>query len=306
MKPLFSPAWIGSVLTTIVLTTPGVHAQGNDIAAARDLYASAAYDDALTLLNRLRASDHPANQSRVIDQYRAFCLLALGRPADAEQAIEAVVAAEPSYHPSDSDVSPRVRSAFAEVRRRMLPAIVQQKYTQAKAAFDRKEFAIAAEAFSQVLVTLADPDLSADAMRPPLSDMRTLAVGFEELSAKAAPPLPPPPPVVAAVPAAPLTPAAVPRRIYIAEDRTVVPPFAVRQSLPQFRGPIGVTRTGRLEIVIDESGSVESAVMTESISSGYDRIAVAAAKTWQFKPASVNGVAVRFRKVIQVSVKASS
>src|SRR5207245_3208948 len=141
-------------------------------------------------------------------QYRAFCLLALGRAADAEQAIEAVVTAEPSYNPSDSDASPRVRSAFTTVRRRMLPVIIQQKYGQAKAAFDRKEFAAAADGFGQVLVTLADPDVVADAMRPPLSDVRTLAVGFEELSAKAAAPPPPPPaPVVQAPPVGQAPPA---------------------------------------------------------------------------------------------------
>ena len=120
MRPLFSPVWIGCVLTTIVLTGPAVRAQDSDLTAARDLYASAAYDDALSMLNRLRAADHPASQLRAIEQYRAFCLLALGRSSDAEKAIEAVVAAEPSYHPSDNDVSPRVRLAFTEVRRRML------------------------------------------------------------------------------------------------------------------------------------------------------------------------------------------
>jgi hypothetical protein len=31
-----------------------------------------------------------------------------------------------------------------------------------------------------VLVTLADPAVSAEAGRPPLSDLRMLAVGFEE------------------------------------------------------------------------------------------------------------------------------
>ena len=93
------------------------------------------------MLNRLRSTEHPASQSRAIEQYRAFCLLALGRPADAEQAIEAVVAAEPSFQPGESDASPRIRSAFTSVRRRMLPSIIQQKYAQAKAAFDRKDFA---------------------------------------------------------------------------------------------------------------------------------------------------------------------
>src|SRR5262245_42019635 len=100
-----------SLTAALLLAASGVSAQ-DDLTTARDLYASASYDDALAMLNKLRASDHPASQARAIEQYRAFCLLALGRAADAQQAIEAVVAAEPSYQPTESDVSPRIRSAF--------------------------------------------------------------------------------------------------------------------------------------------------------------------------------------------------
>ena len=300
MKCSPSSAWIGTLVAMIVLTAASVRSQDADLAAARDLYASAAYDDALSMLNRLRAADHPASQSRAIEQYRAFCLLALGRAADAEQAIEAVVAAEPSYHPSDSDVSPRVRSAFTTVRRRMLPAIIQQKYAQAKAAFDRKDFAAAADGFSQVLVALADQDVASDATQPPLSDLRTLAVGFEELAAKAAAPPPPPPaPVVAPAPPPPPMPA----RIYSSDDPNVVAPAILNQVLPMFPGQILIPRTGRIEVVIDESGAVESAVMAETVTPVYDGLALRAARNWRYKPATVNGVPVKFRKLVQITVK---
>jgi hypothetical protein len=89
-----------SLATVVALLSGVASAQDRDLAAARELYASASYDDALAVLDRLRASDHPASQARTIEQYRAFCLLALGRAADAQAAIEAVVAAEPSYQPS--------------------------------------------------------------------------------------------------------------------------------------------------------------------------------------------------------------
>src|ERR1700681_1802942 len=119
----------------VVLTA--VAAAGQDsLSRARDLYAGASYEDALVLLNRLRADGPRSDEIATIDQYRAFCLLALGRATDAEQAIEAVVTAEPSFQPSESDAGPRVRSAFTTVRRRMLPVIIQQQYAQAKAAFD--------------------------------------------------------------------------------------------------------------------------------------------------------------------------
>ncbi|MGH9143549.1 MAG: hypothetical protein ACRD2I_20630, partial [Vicinamibacterales bacterium] len=72
--------FIAALVAGNVLAATHAGAQDADISAARDLYASAAYDDALTVLNRLRSSEHPASQSRAIEQYRAFCLLALGRP----------------------------------------------------------------------------------------------------------------------------------------------------------------------------------------------------------------------------------
>jgi TonB family protein len=304
MKSCLSSAWIGTLIAMILLTAASVHAQYADLAAARDLYASAAYDDALSMLNRLRAADHPVSQSRAIEQYRAFCLLALGRAADAEQAIEAVVAAEPSYHPSDSDVSPRVRSAFTSVRRRMLPAIIQQKYVQAKASFDRKDFAAAAAGFSQVLVGLADQDVASEAMRPPLSDLRTLAVGFEELAAKAAAPPPPPPPPPPAPVATPLPPPPpIAPRIYSGDDPNVVAPAIVSQVLPMFPGQVMIPRTGRIEVVIDESGAVESAVMAATVTPVYDGLALRAARNWRYKPATVNGEPVKFRKIVQITVK---
>ena len=293
-----------SLAAVVALSAAPASAQDRDLAAARELYASASYDDALAMLDRLRASEHPASQARAIEQYRAFCLLALGRAADAQQAIEAVVAAEPSYQPSESEVSPRIRSAFADVRRRMLPAIIQQKYNEAKAAFDRKSFAAAATGFSQVLVALTDPAVAADANRPPLSDLRTLAVGFEELSAKAAAPPPPPPPPPAPIVATPPPPMPIAFRVYSGEDRDAIPPMAINQVLPSFQGTVLIPRTGVLEILIDETGVVESAVMTQSVTTAYDKLAVTAARTWRFKPATVNGVPVKYRKSVQIAVKA--
>ena len=285
----------------LLLTATGALAQDRDLTAARDLYASAAYDDALVVLNRLRSSDHPATQSRAIEQYRAFCLLALGRSADAEQAIEAVVAAEPTFQPGESDASPRIRTAFTTVRRRMLPSIIQQKYAQAKASFDRKEYATAADGFGYVLTALADQDVAAEAKQPPLSDLRTLAGGFQELAAKAAAPPPPPPAPVVVV--APPPPAPAVPRIYSGGETGVIAPVVVNQALPPFPGQVIIPRNGKLELVIDENGAVESAVMTASVSQNYDLMVLAATKAWLYKPATINGAPVKFRKTVQITIR---
>ena len=307
MKRPNASAWFGSLVAALLLATAALHGQTNDLSAARDLYASAAYDEALTMLNRLRSTNPSPSDGRAIEQYRAFCLLALGRAADAEQAIEAVVAAEPSYQPGQSEVSPRIRAMFSDVRKRMLPSIIQQRYAQAKSAYDRKEWPTAASGFSQVLVMMADSDVGLAATKPPLSDIRTLAVGFEELAAKNAAP-PPPPPVIAPTPIVAAAPPPTPMapRVYTAEDTGVVPPMAINQTLPSFRGLSPVQRIGRIEIVIDETGAVETAFMTASVTATYDKMAVAAARNWHYTPATVNGQPVKFRKVVQITVKPTS
>lgn len=293
----------------IVLSTAGsasVRAADDALAAARNLYASAAYEDALALLERLPPAA-TATDTFAVHQYRAFCLLALGRTTEAQSAIEAVIIADPLYHPSDGDVSPRVRTAFTDVRRRLLPSLVQQEYAQAKAAFDRKEFGDSARGFNRVMKVLADPDLGAAANQPPLSDLRTLAGGFQELSAQAA--APPPLATVAvaapvtAVPQQPINPPRPEMQIFDATDRRVVPPLPIRQELPAYNSRVPAISSGSIEIVIDERGNVEKATMKASVNPMYDRLAVNATRSWRYQPASVDGTPVKFRKVIQITVK---
>ena len=287
----------------------GIAGAADDLSAARDLYASAAYEEALAALNRVRAAGAPATDAFAVEQYRAFCLLALGRGSEAQSSIEALVMADPLYQPS-SEVSPRVRTAFSEVRRRLLPSIIPQQYAKAKAAFDRKDYVAASAGFGQVLKVMADPEVVQMAGQPPLSDIKTLATGFQELSTKA---IPPPPLAVAPAPIVPTAapvPTAVPAavapavaRIYTAADTKVLMPAAIKQELPPFSGRVSETSVGALEIVINERGQVESATIRESVSPAYDRLAVDAARGWRFKPAMLDGVPVKFRKLISITVK---
>src|SRR4051794_22321934 len=161
------------------------------LGAARDLYASARYDEALAVLNDLRPADTPGASSdlKSIEQYRSLCLLALGRGSEAETAIAAVVTADPAYLPGDAEASPRVRAAFSDVRKRLLPDIAARRYADAKATFDRKDFTRATMQFTQVLTLIDDPDMGGR-----LADMRTLAAGFLDLAVAATPRPEPPKP----------------------------------------------------------------------------------------------------------------
>jgi hypothetical protein len=184
----------------------------------------------------------------------------------------------------------------------MLPSIIQQRYAAAKAAFDRKEFAAAADGFTQVLTALADKDVAAEAKQPPLSDLRTLAGGFQELAAKASAPPPPTPVAPVAAPVAPPPPPAAPR-VYTGGETGIVPPGVINQALPVFPGQVVIPRTGKLEVVIDEWGAVESAVITGSVLPNYDVMVLAATKNWRYRPATLNGTPVKFRKMVQITIK---
>lgn len=293
---------IGLFAATAVLASPHTAASQDALVWARELYAAAAYEDALTMLDRVSAADADSDERRVVEQYRAFCLLALGRTAEADRAIEAVVAAAPFYRPADSDVSPRVRSAFSNVRRRMLPAVAQQRYAEAKAAFDRKQFEPAADLFAKVIELLEDADLEPVANQAPLSDLRTLAHGFRDLSVQSVvpppAPLPPPPPEAAAPP-----PVVVAHRVYAQGEANVVPPTIVRQAMPAFPGRSMPRGQGVVEVLIDENGAVEAAVMRTPVTTKYDKLVLAAAQTWRYQPATVDGVPVKFRKEIAIAFK---
>ena len=289
-----------TLILAAVLLMPGQALAQNSVATARDLYASAAYDEALAVLNHLDVSGSQPTERLAVNQYRAFCLLALRRTDEAEKAIEAVVTDEPLYHPAGADASPRLITAFTTVRQRVLPSIVQAKYTHAKAAFDRQEWATAVAEFDQVLKVLGDADLTDALARPPLSDLRTLASGFRDLSVKA---IPPPAVAVAPAPAPPPLPVAVPNKIYALGEPGLVPPVIVRQDVPAF--PHGALSGGQgvLDVTINEEGTVDSAVMRIPINPRYDSLLINAARAWRFKPAMVSGTPVKFRKLITISIK---
>ena len=243
----------------------------NPIAAARDLYASARYDEALAVLNTLRPADDGATDRKSIEQYRSLCLLALGRGSEAEAAIAAVVTADPLFQPTESDASPRVRAAFSDVRQRLLPEIASSRYATAKASFDRKEYTAAEQQFRQLMALLDNPQ-----MGNRLGDLRVLGAGFLELSAKAAAPPPPPAPapepkkeepVAALPPAAAQPPRPSAARIYVATDPGIVAPVPIRQELPRVQTQISsqARQKGLLELVIDEQGRVASLTLRTGV-----------------------------------------
>jgi hypothetical protein len=257
----------------------------SSLAAARELYASADYRGALDMLDELAAANPAAPDRQAIDLYRTFCLITLGRTREADETIAAT-----------------------------LPAIVQGKYELAKGAFDRNDFKTALDGFTELLMVISDVEIAAQASRPPLSDLRVLAIGFKDLAARAIVPEPVPAPSPASArqtvlpapgPPTPEVPKVVePKtpRIYDSNDADVVAPVSVQQDMPQFHRPITKDRIGVLVVVIDEAGRVETATVTQSLDSYYDSMLLQSAKTWRYQPATRDGVAVKYRKLIQLTL----
>lgn len=290
-----------SILLWLALGVAPAAAQVRDatpLAAARELYASARYDEALAVLNGLRPDEAPAPERRSIEQYRSLCLLALGRGQEAEAAIAAVIAADPLFQPNEADAAPRVRAAFSDVRQRLLPDIAREQYASAKASYDRKEHAEAERQFRDLLRLLDDPQMGGR-----LADLRVLAAGFVDLSAAAAAPAPQPAaPPKEELPPPPPAPKADPARVYGAEEPGVTAAVAIRQELPRIPAAImGQIRDGGLlEIVIDQLGRVSFMAMRRPVHAQYDAMLLAAARDWRYQPATFAGTPVKFRKLIRI------
>jgi TonB family protein len=90
----------------------------------------------------------------------------------------------------------------------------------------------------------------------------------------------------------------------VADDPGVVLPVAIRQDVPRVPTTISAQARERaiLELIIDEQGRVMNLNLRLSIHPMYDPQLLAAARDWRYRPATVDGVPVKFRKVIQITV----
>lgn len=153
--------------------------------AALDLYAAAAYDEALAALDAVSGAGLSSDDRVVVAQHRMLCLMAMGRTAAAERAAADLLTLRPSYVLGAHEASPRVRAMFDDTRKRVLPGVVRELFTAARRLYDAGEVDDARAAFSSVAQALADEAVVAG--NATLADLRTLADGFLVLSAAASP-----------------------------------------------------------------------------------------------------------------------
>jgi TonB family protein len=257
-------------------------ARNQDLERVRALYGSAAYEEALAAMPPV--SGAPASTD--LEQYRALCLLALGREAEAIAAVERLVRDHPTFVPPAGDTSPRLQSMFDGVRSTLVPELARQAYLDSRTAFEAKNGPAARAGFQRTLDLIESlPETG----RTALADLRLLAAEFLDLLVER---------TATAPPAVPDLPVQSPPK------EAFSPPVALTEAMPPWNPPDGTAmRTeyaGLLRIMIGADGLVESATIVRSSHPVYDAAAVRAARGWTYWPATRNGQPVAAQKDIQV------
>lgn len=287
-------------------------ARQDSMSAARELYATAAYEDSLAMLERLRTTTPPSAtaDARTIEQFRAYSLFALGRAPDAEKAIEAAVAIDPAWEIAGTEAPPRIVALFNSVRARTLPTLVRGRFAAARALHTDKKYDEALAGYAKVLALMEQPSIE-KAMGPDVADLRTLIIGFRDLAKAAAeqallaatPLAPAPPPVAAAAPAGPESGAG--SKPADAPVEPVLPPSIITQQIPRPMGmaaPLSGEAVVIMDVLIDELGKVERAVIRQSINRAYEAQLLAASRAWRYTPATQSGKPVKYVKTIEITL----
>jgi hypothetical protein len=91
--------------------------------------------------------------------------------------------------------------------------------------------------------------------------------------------------------------------IYSVADAGVIPAILLRPLLPEAPPPdVPPNQIGTLELVVDEHGDVERVRLVSPSNRFHERMLVAHAKTWKFRPAIRGGRPVKFRTVVRLTI----
>jgi TonB family protein len=152
----------------------------DELGGAKTLYVNASYEEALALLDKQAgAAGTSGPRAAEINHYRALCFIALGRTADADNAIALSVAADPFAVPDTSELAPRVASVFNAARARLVPEVARAALADGRQLMQKGDAAEANRRFEAVTKLLSEPGLAG---RADLSDLTLAATAFAELT----------------------------------------------------------------------------------------------------------------------------
>ena len=295
---------IFSWIVGLILVAHAVPASAQDsLEQAKRHYDAAAYEEALSTLNAV--SNDAEERAAEIHQYRALCLLALGKTAEAEQAVVELVAADPMYLPASSVASPKILTSISGYRAKALPTVARRLLEEGRTAFNDKKLQLAQDRFALLLRVLDDDVMRS---RADNEDLRVLASGFVALTGAMA--APPPASAASRSPSAP-EPAVTDARpsegaSAAAAPSAVIPAKPLRQVLPPWNAPDRLSGlqaySGTLAVRIGADGKVKSARVQKPTHPAYDARLLQASSSWLYTPATQNGVPVESERVIEVQL----
>jgi Gram-negative bacterial TonB protein C-terminal len=247
------------VIVGVMLAAAGSGLGAQDsLSAAKDLYASAAYEDALSTLSRMDSISTAPDIARQVAEYRAFCLYALGRTREAESVAEVMIRKDPLARLA-ADASPRLEVMFADVRKRLLPSLIRERFRIARSALDQKSFGAAETPLTEARIMIGEAE-KLGVKDDGLADLSILVDGFLQLirstadQRAAAQPAPPAGTVAAAAPPPVPRPAAASPVQTAASRPAAASPVQTAASRPAAASPALATASGPRVYSVDDDG----------------------------------------------------
>ncbi len=232
----------GRVVVLMVAASVGVLSQTRQSRTdeARVLYYAAAYEEALSTLDRVEATK--PSEAATVELLRGATLFALGRTNEAERAFERLVTLKPDLLPEQLEMTPWITSRFAAVRARVL-ADMERSHTE------------------------NPPKPEPEVQVPPQLDAQP--------------------------------------EFYTLADGAVSRPVPIREQVPEPPVIKGADSSGTITLLVDIAidGSVERVIVEGTIDPRIDALFRQAATTWLYRPATLNGHPVKFRKALKVEIR---
>jgi TonB family protein len=290
-----------AVVAVLLLTASSNAAEGS-LDDAKKLYAAASFENSLATLAQI---DVAASKSPEVLEYKALCLLALGRVAEAQSVVDTLVSTAPTFVPADDDGPPRFVAVLNDTRRRLLPEITKRLFKDARDQFQARNQGVAKEQFEQVL-RLTDDGVWRET--DDAGDLRTLASGFLELL-NSAPRIGDQSPsrAVDPVPTAAGSSPKVAGPVVARSKTELRPPVAIEQSMPKWRPTDAVMAqrrfTGAVRVRIGKDGHVIDAVIAVATDPDYDKQLLEVARSWRYIPGQRNGEPIEMEKLVTFSLR---
>ncbi len=222
----------------------------------------------------------PLKGGLAADEWRALALVNEGRWDEAAIIFDSIVLRNPAYRLSSDGVSADAVAIFRRSKQILVPSLARSHYDAARTAFDTEDYSRAIAETDKASALLDDPDVSPpEDLRDDVWRLRASAVAART---------------------------SLENRIYSSADADVLPPRPIGRQLPALQPPgSNAQAIGRLEILVDRTGQVETVRLHTPSNAYHDRMIVSAAKAWRYRPAVRNGKPVRFNLVLMINLPES-